>query len=60
MLDIYFEKEIEAVSIREKIHGTSEGVDMKGRYQIRSSNGDLVVISAAELSLRAAGQQPER
>jgi BirA family biotin operon repressor/biotin-[acetyl-CoA-carboxylase] ligase len=59
-LDIYFEKEIEAVSIREKIHGTSEGVDMKGRYQIRSSNGDLVVISAAELSLRAAGQQPER
>ncbi|RZO21658.1 MAG: biotin--[acetyl-CoA-carboxylase] ligase [Candidatus Thioglobus sp.] len=56
-LDIYFEKEIEAVSIREKIHGTSEGVDMKGRYQIRSLNGDLAVISAAELSLRAAGQQ---
>jgi BirA family biotin operon repressor/biotin-[acetyl-CoA-carboxylase] ligase len=55
-LDIYFEKEIEAVSIREKIYGTSEGVDMKGRYQIRSSNGDLAVISAAELSLRAAGQ----
>ena len=55
-LDIYFEKEIEAVSIREKIYGTSEGVDMKGRYQIRSPNGDLAVISAAELSLRAAGQ----
>ncbi len=59
-LDIYFEKEIEAVSIREKIYGTSEGVDMKGRYQIRSPNGDLAVISAAELSLRAASQQPER
>ncbi|MCP4952000.1 MAG: biotin--[acetyl-CoA-carboxylase] ligase [Proteobacteria bacterium] len=59
-LDIYFEKEIEAVSIREKIYGTSEGVDMKGRYQIRSPNGDLAVISAAELSLRAASQKPER
>ena len=44
------------MSIREKIYGTGEVVDMKGRYQIRRPNGDLAVISAAELSLRAAGQ----